>query len=304
MKNALQTFWGEVRNAFMPVNRSGIRQGIYWEQVPAVTAVLQRRECGGGNYGGLFDYALKRWGSRLRAQPLDALVIGVSRYPEMPEQLLDTGRVRRVVAVDDDAVALENLAEKKLPGVECWQMDLDRDPLPRGPFDVVAIRDVLHRLHALEHFGDQLERVIDRGGMLIAREYVGPNRLQFPEEQMDLVNSLLALLPVRFRQAPDLDEPVERQFAPELGDVLRFDPTLAVCAEDVEKMICLRFRVMEEIALGGTLLAPLLANIGGCFANDDPESTRIITALLDAETRLITGGLLRSDYKVFIARPG
>lgn len=304
MKKTLKKIIGEVRDAFVPAAGGGRpRAVLYWENVPAVREVLRTRETGGGQYPDLYAYALRRWGSRLRAQPLDALVVGVSRFPGLPEQLLATGRVGRVLAVDDDAAALENLTEKNLPGVECWQMDLDRDPLPCGPFDVVAARDALHRLHAAERLGAQVERVLDRSGIFIAREYVGPNRLQFSETQMALVNALLALVPERLRQAADMAEPLERQFAPELADMLRFDPTLAVCAEDVEKMIYLHFRVMEEIPLGGTLLAPLLANIGGCFAADDPEAGKILAALADAEMRLISGGLLRSDYKVFIARP-
>lgn len=303
VREGLRKIVAAVRDAFSP-GAARERAPGYWERVPAVAAALAARETGGGRFPGLCAYALGRWGSRLRSQPLDALAVGVSHCPDLPERLLATGRVGRVLAVDDDAAALENLAERRLPGVECWQMDLDRDPLPRGPFDVVAARDVLHRLRGVERFGAQVERVLDRSGMFIAREYVGPNRLQFPEEQMALVNALLALLPERLRQAPDMDEPMERQFAPDLAEVMRFDPTFAVCAEDVEKMVYLHFRVLEEIPLGGTLLAPLLANIGGCFAAGDAEAGRVLAALLDAEMRLIAGGLIRCDYKAYIARPG
>jgi hypothetical protein len=68
-------------------------------------------------------------------------------------------------------------------------------------------------------------------------------------------------------------------------------------------MIFWRWRVLEELPLGGTIMAPLLANIGAGFKPDDEVATRVLKTLLDAEMRLITGGILPSDYKAFICRP-
>lgn len=292
-----------VRQAIGGLFPSRARFPQYWERLPAIARVQRERECGeGGRYGSLYEYAIKRWGSRLPQRPLSALVIGCSRKPELPQMLLDTGRVGRVLVVDNDAVVLENLLEQKLPGVECWQMELNADPLPRGPFDVVACCDALNHLRELEHIGTEIEKVLDRSGLFIAREYVGPNRLQFTPEQMGLVNSLLQLIPEKWRLSQDMDEPVEQQFAPELAEMLRLDPTKAARSEEIEKMLHLRLRMLEEIPLGGTLLSPLLANISGAFHESAPETDALLQTLLDVEMRLITGKLIGSDYKAFIAR--
>lgn len=304
MKNVIDKIITEVKDAFAGAGAFPSRErfSTSWEQVPTVAAVLHARETDNNNYANLYDYALKRWGSRLRPQPLTALVINVSRAPQLPAMLLATNRVKNILLVDSDAATLENLTEKKMAGVECWQMDLNCDPLPHGPFDLIIAHDALNYLHELTHLGTQIERVLERSGMFIAREYVGENRLQFTDEQMKLVNALLALLPEHLRQAPNMEEPLEKLFAPELADMLRLDPTKAICSQAIEKMIYFHFRIMEEIPLGGTLLAPLLANISECFTDSDADAKRFLQTLLDVEMRLINGGMISSDYKAYIAR--
>lgn len=295
VKDALGLGGGQAGRGRYPLN---------WERVPVVARQQRLRECGGEpeRYANLYDYAIKRWGSRLPARPLSALVIGCSRKPDLPQILLDTGRVRSVLVVDSDSVVLENLLEQKLPGVECWQMEPNTDPLPRGPFDIVACCDALNHLRELEHIGTEIETVLDRSGLFIAREYVGPNRLQFSAQQMGLVNSLLALIPESYRRLPRGGQIMEQQAVPDKADIMCLEPSRATRSEDIEKMILLRMRIMEEIALGGTILSPLLAYISDNFAGDDPETERILSGIIEVEMRLIRGGMINSDYKAYIAR--
>lgn len=304
MSTTIKNVLNDVKQAIGGLFPSRSRFPQYWERIPAVAAVQHSRECGGDTerYANLFDYALKRWGSRLPTRPLSALVIGCSRKPELPRWLLATGRIGKVLVVDNDSVVLENLLEQRLPNVECWQMELNADPLPRGPFDLIACWDALNHMRELEHIGGEIEKVLERSGLFIAREYIGPNRLQFPPGQMGLVNAFLQLLPEKWRLAQDMEEPLEQQFAPDLADMMRLDPSKAVRSKDIEKMLHLRLRMLEEIPLGGTLLSPLLANISACFSESSSDSDRILQTLLDVEMRLITGGLIDSDYKAFIAR--
>jgi hypothetical protein len=151
-------------------------------------------------------------------------------------------------------------------------------------------------------------RVLDPGGLLLVRDYVGPNRWQFTDAQLNLSTSLWALLPARLRQAAPLGELGGKLFAPRLADMLRLFPHQAVRSEDIEKMIYWRWRVLEEIPLGGTLAAPLFAALGAELltapaAPDSEAWSRAVTTLMEVEMRLITGKLLPSDYKAFICRP-
>ncbi len=316
MSNPLGSFMQAMRTAFGQAQRvSGVAEmtappyqaedqlALYWEKVPLIERIQQTRLRGGDpdRYASVYDYALSRWGGPLPRRPLTALCVGCRREPPVPEQILATERVVNVVVVDNDAVRLENLLERNIEGVECWQMDLNVDPLPKGPFDLVACYDTLHRLRELEHIFAEFDKVMSRGGLLVCRDYIGPNRLQFPEELMQLVNATLQLLPEELR-IDESGEVREAQYAPGLDQMLRLDPTKAIRSESILGIAKSRLKMLEIVPMGGSLMAPLLAGLAENFRETTPETDRILQALLDVEMRLVQGGMIASHYAFFVGR--
>ena len=277
-----------------------------WLKIPRIHQLLSMRQRGNdiGKYANFYDYAISRWGSRLPHRKLNALVIGCTSVPDLPEILIHNRDIGNVLVVDNDAVVLENLLDKKIPGIECWQMELNTDPLPRGAFDIVACDNSLNYCRGVKHIGSEIEKVMGASGLFVAREYVGPNRLQFQESQMLLVNAFLALLPVKYRELIDESGALAVLNSTRSEDIQILESNKAIKSEDIEKMINFHFRIMEEISLGGTILAPLLAEIYECFMDDGSETVSLIDTLVDVEMRLIEGGLLKSNYKAFICRLG
>ncbi len=275
-----------------------------WTKVPRIQELLSLRQCGNDieKYSNFYDYAISRWGSRLPHRKLNALIIGCTHSKELPEILIKNNDIGNVLVVDNDAVVLENLLDKKIPGIECWQMELNTDPLPRGAYDIVACDNSLNYCRGVKHIGEEIEKVIGRAGLFIAREYVGPNRLQFSEAQMAMVNAFLALLPVKYREIIDDSGALAVLESMNRQDIQVFESNKAIKSEDIEKMVNFHFRIMEEIALGGTILAPLMSEIYECFTGNDIETIKMIDTLLDVEMRLIEGGLLHSNYKAYICR--
>ncbi len=299
----------EVRDVFKKEYRageSGVRKVIdNWLEIPRVQEVLSQRQRGFDTekYPNFYDYAISRWGSRLPQRKLNALVIGCTHTNGLPELLIGNSEIGSVLVVDNDAVVLENLLDKKIPGIECWQMELNTDPLPRGSFDIVACDNSLNYCRGVRHIGVEIEKVIGRSGLFLAREYVGPNRLQFAEPQMKLVNAFLALLPSKYRQLPDSSGDFIQCEMVQCEDIQIMESNKAIKSEDIEKMVHFHFRIMEEIPLGGTILAPLMTEIYQCFMSTDKETAQLVDTLLDVEMRLIEGGMLTSNYKAFICRP-
>ena len=310
-KRLFNEFGGAIKKQSLAGSNVESRAGLKpyhvdnWLEIFRIKESIALREQGmdAQRYANFYDYAISRWGSRLPARKLNVLVLGCTYSKNLPHLLLKNNRVGNVLVVDSDSVVLENLLDEKKIGIECWQMDLNTDPLPRGSFDVIACDNSLNYLRGIKHIGREIERVIDPAGLFLAREYIGPNRMQFSDSQMALVNALLMALPEKYRQDVSSGEAVALQKAPELADMQLSDPAKAVRSEEIEKMINFHFRVMEEIALGGTLLAPLMINIYTHFGDDDKETLKLLDTLIDVEMRLIEGGLLKSDYKSFICRP-
>jgi SAM-dependent methyltransferase len=78
------------------------------------------------------------------------------------------GTKGRVVVTDIDTRFLETV---KLPGLEVWQHDLTRDPLPEAAFDLIHARLVLVHLPDKEKLLEKLVVALKPGGWLIDEEF-------------------------------------------------------------------------------------------------------------------------------------
>jgi len=277
--------------------------GCRWSDPPALLrreAVLTR----GGEperYANPIAYAMTRWGGKLPRMGLRALAIGAPDDPPLIDWLRNLEGVSEVVALEADPGMARRLRERATPGVRVVEALAGLDPMPRGPFHVAASWGELGRLADLEPLADALRREMVPGGLLVAREYVGPNRYQFDDRQMALANAMLVLIPESRRlDAAGLLR--ERQDAPELWRVMATDSRAGIRSEDVAAVIRGSFGVCEEAALGGTVLAPILGGIAHRFLDGrDEAGGKILTALSDAEMSLVNAGLLASDYWFVVA---
>lgn len=274
-----------------------------WETVPQVAERLRLLMCGGdpGRYRNFIDYAVARWGGKLPREKLSALCLGCGAESYLENLLAETGRFRRVVVIDPDRKRLYEARQRGLEGVEYVRVDPEREPFPDEFFHVVLSHGALQGVAELERIFAEAERVLDpQCGLFVAREYVGPSRLQYTPEQMALAGALLALLPERLRVGGGGVK--QALAAPDLSYMISRRPGTAVRSEDIPGIARNRMKVVEEIALGGTVLAPLLAGIAHNFSGGDPEAAECLAPLVEAEAALVRSGLLPSDHAFIIAR--
>src|SRR4051812_9473871 len=79
-------------------------------------------------------------------------------------------------------------------------VDLNRDALDANAYDVIVAHSILHHVENLEHAFTEIERAMKPEATLVVNEYVGPNRFQFRDRQLEIINALLAALPERLRR--------------------------------------------------------------------------------------------------------
>lgn len=276
---------------------------VYWDQIPAVVEQHERLMRGEEpeRYRNFVEYALIRWGGSLKATPLRALVLGAVAKPPIADYLLQSGRVGDVTVADREEELADSATHTIEDPVGYSVCSLGEDALPAGPFDLVIAYESLHRVRYLESLLEDVTAALVPGGLLVMRDYVGPNRLQFTEQQMRLVNALLSLLPEPLRT--DVDGIVQdRQAPPDRHWLARLDQDKAACSESILRELRTRFKILEFQPLGGTLLGPLLVGLAENFCNGERESDRILDALIKAEMTLIRGNLLPSDHCFVIAR--
>ena len=107
-------------------------------------------------------------------------------------------------------------------GLQYEVADINRLELESNSFDLVLAVGALHHMSELAHVIEEVHRALKPGGLLVANEYVGPDRWQVTPRQYELINAAIHLIP------PDLRERREENYWPGwLWPLTKLEPRLA-----------------------------------------------------------------------------
>jgi SAM-dependent methyltransferase len=180
--------------------------------------------------------------------------------------------------------------------------NLEVEPLPPGPFDAVFANDVLHHITDLEGLYGRIHEVLGPDGKLLFNEYVGPNRFQYSDARMALINRYFRLIPDHLRFNPYWGGLFLSRWRTDPDKLAADDPTEAVRSEDVLPLARKFFETEAEYSYGGGLLNPLLYEIVGNFNEENPYDRRLLEVLCGAEDRLTRSGQIEPDFWIFVGR--
>jgi len=219
----------------------------------------------------------------------------------------EQGAFASMDAFDASPVSLEQArataAKHGVHGLRFEACDLNQISLPRRRYDAVVFCMSLHHVSALEHVLDQVAGALRPGGVLLVNEFVGPQRFQFTDLQLELVRSLLAGLPERLRRSCH-GGAIKREYVRmPVAHWLSVDPSEAVRSHEILPEIAKRFEIVHRGDYGGTLLGLLLEHVVHNFRADDEGAMSSLALLFSIEDALIRTGVLPSDYTVLAARP-
>ena len=125
---------------------------------------------------------------------------------------------------------------------------------------------------------------------LIVNEYVGPNRFQFSDRELEIINALLQCLPGGGQRT-----------RPSVEEMIANDPTEAVRAEELVKLTERNFIVVDRKNIGGTILQHLLYEIAGNFRFDVPRERALVEILCTIEAMLVDRGVIPCDFVLLAA---
>jgi SAM-dependent methyltransferase len=218
--------------------------------------------------------------------------------------LVHRGRFQSIVACDfapESVARARRAAEAEgLSTIDYKVLDLEHEKLPDGLFDAVIARNLLHHITALERLYARILGTLSSGGKLIFNEYVGPNRFQYTDRRMKVVNRYLRLLPDRLRRDPVDSQLLWKRERADLRQLMIDDPTEAVRSEDVLPLARRFFRVEKEYIYGGGLLNPLLYRIVANFRSGYRPDDMLLARLCIAEQRLTEAGEIEPDFRIFV----
>ncbi len=275
--------------------------GVQWVECEAVHRNLNWR--GTGDTGE--DWLTHTGRFLAKTRPRRALSIGCG-FGIIERLIRERNICDFVEGIDVAPGAIEGArrlaAEANLTGIEFNVMDLESSSLPEATYDAVYAHASLHHVFNLEHVLDEVRKSLKPNGVLFVYEYVGPSRMQFPNDHIELADSLLKMIPREYRRlipAGGIKNEVHRL---PLSLMIASDPSEAIRAPEIVPMVADRFKIEHFREVGGTLLMQILHGIAGNFRDGDPIAMPIIDGFIKLENWLLDTGTLPSYHAYVVAR--
>ncbi len=219
-------------------------------------------------------------------------------------QLYTSGKVRFVSGVDISEGAIKQAKERfEAVGAPPDQYRFEVQDVNTlaidGTFDLILSTGALHHTTNLEALLSTVERALDPNGYFIVVEFIGPNRFQWTDRQVEIANQVLSALDPYYLR----DGRQTRFERPSVESMLKSDPSEAVRSAEVYPLVKKHFDVCYERSYNGTLLHQLHPLLSSELANrGQRDFDSIVKLILLMEDLLIKGGVLPSDFVFLICQ--
>jgi SAM-dependent methyltransferase len=218
--------------------------------------------------------------------------------------LANTGRVRFIRGFDISAGAIAHASatfEKAAIPRDSYLFEVtDADDLePGDPCDLILSTGALHHITNLEGLLSKLSSLLTADGYFVVLEYVGPNRFQWRDTQLSVINGILRQLDPRY-----LKENTRIELSrPSVEAMMAIDPSEAVRSEDVLGLLPDYFTVEYLRNFNGTVMHPLYPLLNASLTNaNTADFDSIVRMILLMEDILIRENVLPSDFVFAICR--
>ena len=218
--------------------------------------------------------------------------------------IANTGKVRFIRGFDisEGAIAQANATfEKAAIPRDSYAFEVaDADNLElEDRFDLILSTGALHHVTNLEGLLSKLSSMLGTNGYFVVLEYVGPNRFQWTDTQLSVINGILRQLDPRY-----LKENTRIELGrPSIPDFMAIDPSEAVRSEDVLRLLPEYFTIEYLRNFNGTVMHPLYPLLDARLTNTDaPDFDSIVRMILLIEDLLIRANVLPSDFVFAICR--
>ena len=225
--------------------------------------------------------------------------------------LVKAGFAKHIDAFDVSDIAVkearEKAAAKGLQNVNFEVVDVNSVDLPPDTYDLVYFNQSLHHIEALEHVFEQITHTLKPGGYFFVNDYVGPSRMQWTDQQLELMNEILAILPAHYRLLLDrnlgyLGTHKETVHRTPVEIYLKVDPSEGVRSAEILPLAKEYFDVLDVRSLGGTIHYELLRGIIHNFDVNDEKDMALLEMILLLERKLLENNVIDADFKCFVAK--
>lgn len=168
---------------------------------------------------------------------------------------------------------------------------------------MVFAKSSLHHIENLEHAFSQIKRCLKPKGKLLTIDFFGPTRFQWTEQQLKVRSWFWKeRVPYELRHDAEGAE-IPEITRPEIDAMIAMDPSEAVRSGELYELLKNNFTLINDVALGGSLVNLLL--YGDIVNNFDPDNklhNSVIREAFSLERMLMNVGVLDSDFRLIVAQ--
>ena len=163
-------------------------------------------------------------------------------------------------------------------------------------FQVVFAKAILHHISDLEGVLDRIHSSLRDNGLFYVDDFIGPTRRQWTDEQLEITNALIDILPPYLKTHIKTGEIKQRLVREDPARVAAKDPSETVRSGEVEKLVRERFDIVESHYYGGTIGHLLFGAILSNFDPNNDDHNTILKTILYFEGYLIDHGYVAPDF--------
>lgn len=189
----------------------------------------------------------------------------------------------KLLQIGEKIAVAENLTNIRFIAKDILQYNL-----PSNFYNVVLFNSSLHHFYHIEKFIVKINNALLPNGKLIINEYVGANRLQYSHQQLNAINKCLQIIDKPYRKMFLSSIYKNKYYGSGLIRMIISDPSECVHSQDIIPVIHQYFSVLEEKAVGGNLLMPVLKDIAHHFVELNEQKERILTDVFKYEDQYLT----------------
>lgn len=162
--------------------------------------------------------------------------------------------------------------------------DINRESLGDEAWDIILFNASLHHFFQIRKLlENKIKTALKPGGLVVINEYVGPDRLQYPPEQIRAINRALKQIDHSHRERFKTKLIKNHYSGSGWLRMILADPSECVNSSAILPSLHFLFDVVVEKPYGGNLLMPVLKDIAHHFLEDDKKSHEILSMLFDLE---------------------
>lgn len=171
-----------------------------------------------------------------------------------------------------------------------------------GYYDIVLGEQSLHHFSPLDGILLRINSSLKPNGYFIVNEFVGPTRFQWTDRQLEVVNGLLSILPVKYRIKWNGSSIKSKVFRPSRLSMILSDPSEAIESSRILQLLGQVFDVIEVREYGGTILQLLFNEIAHNFLSEDYEIQHFMRLCFEIEDLLIENRDIQSDFVIAVCK--